>query len=86
MTGQGEGMIRICAAKTAVDAVRRSSPEAAARETLGSMLARTAKRGGAIVIARDGAAGLARTAGAMSWAHVAAPDATQAREQRQSGA
>jgi beta-aspartyl-peptidase (threonine type) len=68
-TGHGEAMIRICAAKTAVDNLRDASPEASARATMAHMHARTAQTGGVILIGSDGSAGLARTTRTMTWAH-----------------
>lgn len=72
-TGHGEAMIRICAAKTAVDAIRLASAtaeasEGAARATLERLHAKTGQTGGLIVVAADGALGLARTTQTMSWA------------------
>lgn len=67
-TGHGEAMIRVCLAKTAIDAARQAAPEAAARSSLALMHARTGGAGGAILAARDGALGLARTTRTMSWA------------------
>lgn len=67
-TGHGEAMIRVCLAKTSVDATRASSPEAALRASLAMMHARTGSTGGAILVGRDGSLGLARTSRTMSWA------------------
>jgi beta-aspartyl-peptidase (threonine type) len=70
-TGHGEAMIRVCLAKTSLDAVRSAgSPEAAARASLALMHRRTAQTGGAIVVAPDGSLGLARTTRTMTWASV----------------
>lgn len=69
-TGHGEAMIRVCLAKTIVDAAYASNPEAAARAALEQMHARTGGTGGAIVAGRDGSLGLARTTRTMSWAAV----------------
>jgi beta-aspartyl-peptidase (threonine type) len=79
-TGHGEAMIRICAAKTAVDGMRDGSPEASARAAMSLMHARTAQTGGVILVGADGSVGLARTTRTMTWAHVCAPgpDATSA--------
>ena len=69
-TGHGEAMIRILAAKTAVDGMRDALPEASARAAMAHMHARTAQTGGVILVGRDGALGLARTTRTMSWAAV----------------
>jgi L-asparaginase / beta-aspartyl-peptidase len=70
-TGHGEAMIRVCAAKTAIDHLQNAlTPEDAAKRMLSSMHARTNERGGAILVARDGSMGLARTTSTMSWALV----------------
>ncbi|MDB4937644.1 MAG: L-asparaginase [Labilithrix sp.] len=74
-TGHGEAMIRVCLAKTAVDGMR-TTPEASARDAIALMLRRTAQTGGLIVVAPDGALGLARTTRTMTWA--ARTDAEQA--------
>ena len=67
-TGHGEAMIRILAAKTAVDGMRDAFPEASARAAMAHMHARTAQTGGVIVVGRDGSLGLARTTRTMTWA------------------
>lgn len=70
-TGHGEAMMRIVAAKTAVDHVQSATNgEAALRRMLATMHARTGQRGGAIIVGRDGSIGLARTTKTMSWALV----------------
>jgi beta-aspartyl-peptidase (threonine type) len=70
-TGNGEAMMRLCAAKSAVDAMRLgATPEAAAREVIARMRAKTTKTGGLIVVGRDGSIGLARTTRTMTWALV----------------
>lgn len=71
-TGHGEAMIRICAAKTAVDAMRAgaSSAEASACGAIALMQRRTSQTGGLIVVASDGSLGLARTTRTMTWAAV----------------
>lgn len=69
-TGHGEAMIRVCLAKTASDATRTAGAEHAARASLAMMHARTGGTGGAILAARDGSLGLARTTRTMSWAAV----------------
>ena len=78
-TGHGEAMIRILAAKTAVDGMRDGRPEASARAALAHMHARTAQTGGVILVGKDGSLGLARTTRTMSWAAVGSePDAKTA--------
>ncbi|HVH47255.1 MAG TPA: isoaspartyl peptidase/L-asparaginase [Labilithrix sp.] len=67
-TGHGEAMMRVCLAKTASDAARTTSAEAAARASLAMMAARTEGTGGAIIARSDGSLGLARTTRTMSWA------------------
>lgn len=70
-TGHGEAMMRVCLAKSAIDAVRAGAkPEAAARASIARMHARTAQTGGLIVVAPDGSIGLARTTRTMTWALV----------------
>jgi beta-aspartyl-peptidase (threonine type) len=71
-TGNGEAMIRVGLAKTITDGLRGASPEEVARASLAMMFTRTGRTGGAIVVGRDGALGLARTTATMSWAAVAA--------------
>jgi beta-aspartyl-peptidase (threonine type) len=76
-TGHGEAMMRVCLAKTAIEAVRSLGPnkegsaEEAARTSLAMMRQRTGETGGAIIATRDGSLGLARTTRTMSWAAVA---------------
>jgi beta-aspartyl-peptidase (threonine type) len=70
-TGNGEAMMRVCMAKTAIDSVRaHGSAERAARDALVLLYARTKETGGAILAAHDGSLGLARTTATMSWAAV----------------
>jgi beta-aspartyl-peptidase (threonine type) len=74
-TGNGEAMIRICLAKTAVEALRTrtnaaQTPEQVSREAIGLMHRRTAQTGGLIVVSHDGSMGLARTTRTMTWASV----------------
>lgn len=76
-TGHGEAMIRVCLAKTAVDALRPRTnaalaPEQTSREAIGLMHRRTAQTGGLIAVSHDGSIGLARTTRTMSWACVRA--------------
>jgi hypothetical protein len=66
-------MMRVCFAKTSVEALggsRSATAEGAARATLAMMHTRTGGTGGAILTARDGALGLARTTAMMTWAAV----------------
>ncbi|MBX3231519.1 MAG: isoaspartyl peptidase/L-asparaginase [Labilithrix sp.] len=65
-TGHGEMMMRVCLAKTAVDAA--GPPADAVRRALATMEARTRGTGGAILVRPDGSLGLARTTRTMSWA------------------
>jgi beta-aspartyl-peptidase (threonine type) len=86
-TGHGEAMMRICAAKRAVDGLGSTrqperdthGPEGAARATLALMHARTRETGGLILVAADGSLGLARTTRTMTWASISdAPPAQRA--------
>lgn len=76
-TGHGEAMMRVCLAKTSVDgagllaSTHERAAEKAVRGSLAMMYARTRETGGAILTARDGSLGLARTTRTMSWAAVA---------------
>jgi beta-aspartyl-peptidase (threonine type) len=67
-TGHGEAMLRLCLAKTAVDALGGGAPEAAARRAIALLLARTGELGGLLLASPDGALGLARTTATMAWA------------------
>lgn len=67
-TGHGESMMRVCLAKTAVDAARALSAEQAVTEALLIMEQRTGQTGGAILVRPDGSLGLARLTKTMSWA------------------
>ena len=69
-TGHGEAMIRILAAKRAVDGMRDARPEASARAAMAHMHARTAQTGGVILVGNDGSLGLARTTRTMTWAAI----------------
>ena len=69
-TGHGEAMIRVCAAKTAVDGMRHAAPEASARAAMTLIHARTAQTGGLILVGADGSVGHARTTRSMTWATV----------------
>jgi L-asparaginase / beta-aspartyl-peptidase len=70
-TGHGEAMMRVCLAKSAVDALGAGLvPEDAARQSLVRMRTVTGQTGGLIVVASDGSLGLARGTRTMSWAAV----------------
>ena len=69
-TGHGEAMMRVCLAKTAIDAARTGVPEQVLRASLSMMKTRTSGTGGAILVAPNGSLGLARTTQTMSWAAV----------------
>jgi beta-aspartyl-peptidase (threonine type) len=68
-TGDGEGILRVCLAKTILDAVRAgTSPEEAARSALEMLSERVDATGGVIVLGARGGLGLARSTETMSWA------------------
>ena len=70
-TGHGEAMIRVCLAKTATDHAALASAghaDEAVRAALEILTERTRESGGAILVAKDGSLGLARTTKTMSWA------------------
>jgi beta-aspartyl-peptidase (threonine type) len=68
-TGDGEAVIRMCLAKTAIDLLRaRAHPEEAARTVIRMMGARLEAGGGVILVDRFGRLGLARNTHAMTWA------------------
>jgi len=70
-TGHGEAMMRVCLAKTVIEAMRaRSAAEDAVEGGLALMHKRTGETGGAIAVAPDGSLGLARTTRTMTWAAV----------------
>jgi beta-aspartyl-peptidase (threonine type) len=70
-TGDGEGMIRLCAARSIVDRVRAgASAEEAAQGGIRELWTRLGMRGGAVVIDNAGRYGIARSTGTMSWAAV----------------
>jgi beta-aspartyl-peptidase (threonine type) len=76
-TGHGEAMMRVCLAKTTIEWLRGGmSAKDSTRAALTMMHARTAEKGGAILVGRDGSIGLARTTRTMTWAAVT--DATKA--------
>jgi beta-aspartyl-peptidase (threonine type) len=68
-TGQGEALMRVCAAKAAVDLLRAGvHPEEAARAIVRTLGARTAGTGGLVLVDRHGRLGLARNTPTMVWA------------------
>lgn len=68
-TGDGEAVLRLCLAKTAIDSMREGAvPIDAARAAIGRMLARAGGRGGIILVSRDGSLGFARSTRTMTWA------------------
>ena len=70
-TGDGEAVMRLCLAKTAVEWMRTGMhPEDAARASVRMMLERTEGTGGIILIDGQGRMGLARTTDSMAWAAV----------------
>lgn len=70
-TGNGEAMLRVCLAKTIVEATRAGhTADDATRDALSLMHARTGGKAGAIALTRDGRIGLARTTRTMTWAAV----------------
>jgi beta-aspartyl-peptidase (threonine type) len=78
-TGKGEGLMRVCLAKAATDAMRgRVHPEEAARSVIRAMGARVGGTGGVILVDRTGRIGLARNTRSMTWAAAGAamPDAS----------
>jgi L-asparaginase / beta-aspartyl-peptidase len=67
-TGQGEGILRTCLAKTAVDEIRRgASPEQAARWAIEHLSNRVGATGGIILVDPAGRIGLARSTPSMAW-------------------
>ena len=69
MTGDGEAVMRLCLAKSAVDLMRaRSHPEEAARAAIRQMATRLAGTGGIILVDRTGRLGFARNTRTMTWA------------------
>jgi beta-aspartyl-peptidase (threonine type) len=68
-TGQGEGIMRACLGKTAVDAMRGGlDPEAAARDAITLLSGRLRSTGGIILVDRRGRIGWARSTFSMAWA------------------
>jgi len=68
-TGQGEGILRACLGKTAVDAMRTGlDPERAARQSIEFLSGRLRSAGGIILVDRTGRIGWARSTLSMAWA------------------
>jgi L-asparaginase / beta-aspartyl-peptidase len=68
-TGQGEGILRACLGKTAVDAMRAGlDPEGAARRAIELLSGRLQATGGIILVDRQGRIGWARSTLSMAWA------------------
>ncbi|MDC0743494.1 isoaspartyl peptidase/L-asparaginase [Polyangium mundeleinium] len=68
-TGHGEGMIRLCIARTAVEHMRGGvAAEEAVRRSIEHLRARIGSTGGAIAIDPRGNYGLSRSTASMSWA------------------
>jgi beta-aspartyl-peptidase (threonine type) len=71
-TGEGEAIIRVCAAKAAVDLMRAGvHPEEAARAVVRIVGARTGGAAGVILVDGRGRLGLARNTPTMVWAAAA---------------
>jgi L-asparaginase / beta-aspartyl-peptidase len=68
VTGEGEGILRTCLAKMAVDEMRRGlDPEGAARLAIEHLSSRVAATGGIILVDSRGRLGLARSTPSMAW-------------------
>jgi beta-aspartyl-peptidase (threonine type) len=68
-TGQGEGIMRTCLAKVAVDEMQRGlAPEEASRRAIELLSTRVGATGGIILVDRFGRVGLARSTPSMAWA------------------
>jgi len=68
-TGQGEGILRVCLGKTAVDAMRTGlDPQQAARQAIDLLSGRLRSTGGLILVDRKGRIGWARSTFSMAWA------------------
>ena len=68
-TGDGEAVMRVVLAKSASDAMRAgSTPEEAARGSIGLLRARAGGMGGMILVDAHGRIGLARSTETMTWA------------------
>jgi L-asparaginase / beta-aspartyl-peptidase len=75
-TGNGEAIMRVCFSKTVTDSLfAGESAEAATRQSLAMLHARTNDTAGAITVKTNGALGLARSTRTMSWAAVTDRDA-----------
>jgi beta-aspartyl-peptidase (threonine type) len=71
-TGDGEAVMRLCLAKTAIEWLRTGMhPVDAARAAVRTMLMRTGGTGGIILVDRLGRLGFARTTRTMTWAAAA---------------
>jgi beta-aspartyl-peptidase (threonine type) len=67
-TGQGEGIMRTCLAKMAVDEMRRGlDPESAARLAMEHLASRVGATGGIILVDSFGRIGHARSTPSMAW-------------------
>ncbi|HEX9294994.1 MAG TPA: isoaspartyl peptidase/L-asparaginase [Polyangiaceae bacterium] len=67
-TGHGEGIMRLCLSKSAVDDMRGGlAPESAARRAIERLSARVGATGGIILIDPSGRIGLARSTPSMAW-------------------
>ncbi|HKQ70276.1 MAG TPA: isoaspartyl peptidase/L-asparaginase, partial [Polyangiaceae bacterium] len=67
-TGQGEGILRTCLAKTAIDDMRRGlDPETASRRAIDLLSNRVGAQGGIILVDAFGRLGLARSTPSMAW-------------------
>jgi L-asparaginase / beta-aspartyl-peptidase len=68
-TGDGEAVLRLCLAKSAIDSLRaRVHPEEVARAMVRTMGERLGGKGGLILVDRFGRLGWARNTGSMTWA------------------
>jgi beta-aspartyl-peptidase (threonine type) len=69
MTGDGEAVLRLCLAKSAVDLMRARVPaEEAARAVIRQLGGRLGGTGGVILVDRSGRLGFARNTRTMTWA------------------
>ncbi len=76
-TGMGEGIIRVCLAKSAVEWLRGGMPpEQAARAAATLLEERGRGAGGLVLVDKHGAFGFARTTPSMSWATMTPADTT----------
>jgi beta-aspartyl-peptidase (threonine type) len=68
VTGQGEGILRTCLAKTAVDEMRGGlDPQQAASRAIDHLYHRVGATGGIILVDARGRIGLARSTPSMAW-------------------